>query len=138
MNINGTQAQYQNYTAFGTSKTKQPSSKSTADSFQQEILNWQKRVKEAIDKERENDSNGSIQMSEKQWRKLMEKVDNALNTFKDNEKEREQEAKKQLEEKNLIRRDTVPVSLHSIQPFNSKLGQTSDDTDFLLANGKRS
>jgi hypothetical protein len=47
-------------------------------------------MKDAIDQEQENDRNGSIQMSEKQWRNLMKKVDNAIDSLKDNKKEQEQ------------------------------------------------
>ena len=113
MNINRIETQYQNYAVPATSGTKSSSSESTIDSFQKMIVNWEKRVKETIDKERENDSNGSIQMSEKQWCNLMKKVDNAIDSLKDNKKEQEQEEKKQLEEKNLIRKDTVAVSFQT-------------------------
>jgi hypothetical protein len=109
MNINGIEAQYQNYTASGISSIKSSSSESTFDSFQIEIVNWEKRMKDAIDQEQENDRNGSIQMSEKQWRNLMKKVDNAIDSLKDNKKEQETRRKKQLEEKNSIRKDTVAV-----------------------------
>ena len=93
MNINRIETQYQNYVASGTSSTKISSSESTFDSFQKEIVNWEKRIKETIDKEQDNDSNGSIQMSEKRWRNLMKKVDNTIDTFKDNKKEQDQEEK---------------------------------------------
>lgn len=93
MSINGIETQYQNYAASGTSRIKSSSSESTLGTFQKEILNWEKRIKETIDKEQENDSNGSIQMSEKQWRKLTKKVDDAIDTLKDNNKEQEQEEK---------------------------------------------
>lgn len=125
MNINGIETQYQNYAASGTSSIKRSNSKSTVDSFQKEIVNWEKRIKDTIDKEQENDRNGSIQMSEKQWRNLIKKVDNAIDSLKDNKKEQEQEEKKQLEEKNLTRKDTVAVSFQThktnIQFFNPKL-----------------
>lgn len=91
MNINGIETQYQNYAASGAARTKSSSSEGSFDSFQKEIVNWEKRIKETIDKERENDSNGSIQMSEKQWYNLMKKVDNALDTSTGNIKEHEQE-----------------------------------------------
>ena len=136
MNINGIETQYQNYAASGVSSTKSSINGSTFDSFQKAIVNWKKQMKEAIEKERENDSNGSIQMSEKQWRNLMKKVDNAIDKM-----EQEQEEKKQLEEKNSIRKDTVAVSFQThktnIQFFDRKLVQTSDYTAFLPANGKR-
>ena len=38
-------------------------------------------------------------MSEKKWQNLMKKVDNAIDTIKDNKSEQEREEKKQLEEK---------------------------------------
>ena len=141
MNINGIETQFQNYAASGTSGTKSSSSESTFDSFQQEIVNWEKRIKENIEKEQENDSNGSIQMSEKQWRNLMKKVDNAINALKDDKKEQEQEAKKRLEEKNLLRKDTVAASSQTnktdIQFFDPKSVQTSGYTDFLPASRKK-
>lgn len=99
MNINGIETQYRNSAGAGTSSTKSSNSKSMSDSFQHEIVNWEKRIKEAIDKEQENDSNGSIMMSEKKWQNLMKKVDNAIDTIKDNKSEQEREEKKQLEEK---------------------------------------
>jgi hypothetical protein len=99
MNINGIETQYQNYAGSGTSRTKSSNSKSMSDSFQNEIVNWEKRIKEAIDKEQENDSNGSIMMSEKKWRNLMKKIDSAIDTIKGNKSEQEREEKKQLEEK---------------------------------------
>ncbi|MEN6411909.1 MAG: hypothetical protein ABFC84_03965 [Veillonellales bacterium] len=111
MNINGIEAQYQNYSASGNSSKRSNSSENTFGTFQKEIVNWEKRIKETIDKERENDSKGSILMSEKQWHKLTKKVDNAINTLKENNKEQEQKREKQLEEKNLLRKDSVDVSL---------------------------
>jgi len=99
MNTNGIETQYQNYAGAGTSRAKNSNSKSLSDSFQNEIGNWEKRIKEAIDKEQENDSDGSIMMSEKKWKNLMKKVDNAIDTIKDNKSEQEREEKKQLEEK---------------------------------------
>lgn len=141
MSINGIETQYQNYAVSGTSSSTKSSSESMFDSFQKEIVNWEKRIKKAIDKEKENDSSGSIQMSEKQWRNLMKKVDNAIHTLKDNRKEQEQEEKKQLEKKNLIRKDTVAVSFQThttnIQIFDPKLVQTSGYTAFPPASGKR-
>jgi hypothetical protein len=110
MNINEIETQYQNYAGVGTSKTKSSNSESKSNSFQNEIVNWEKRIKEAIDKEQENDSNGSVMMSKKKWQNLMNKVDNAIDTIKDNKNAQEQEEKKQLEEKNLIRKDTIAVS----------------------------
>ena len=103
MNINGIEKQCQNYAGVGTSRTKSSTSESKFDSFQNEIVNWEKRIKEAIDKEQENDSNGSIMMSKKKWQNLMNKVDNAIDTIKDNKSGQEQEEKKQLKEKILCK-----------------------------------
>lgn len=111
MSINGIEAQYQNYAGAGASRTKSNNSKSMSDSFQNQIMNWGKRIKEAIDKEQENDSNGSIMMSEKKWQNLMKKVDYAIDTKKDNKSEQEQEEKKQLEDKNLIQKDMIAIGL---------------------------
>lgn len=66
MNINGIGTQYQNYAVSGASSTKRNNSESMADSFPEVIVNWEKRLKDAIDKERQNDSDGSIRMSEMQ------------------------------------------------------------------------
>ena len=110
MSINEINTQYQNYVASGTVNAKSSSGSNPLDTFKKEIVNWQKRIKDSIDKEQENSSNGSIQMSEKQWRSLMNKVDSAIDISKDNIKEQEQEGKKQLEEENLIQKDTVAVS----------------------------
>lgn len=141
MNIIEIETQYQNYAASGTSRTKSSSNESTFDSFQKEIVNWQKRIKEAIDKEKENDSNGSILMSEKQWRKLMKRVDNAIDSSKDNKKEQEQEEKKQAEERNLSRSDTVAASSQTdnanLQFFGPKLVQTFSYTAVHPENRKR-
>jgi len=91
MNINGIETQYQNYAVVGTSRTKSSNSESKSNSFHNAIVNWEKRIKEAIDKEQENDSNGSIMMSEKKWQNLMKKVDYAIDTVKDNKSEQEEE-----------------------------------------------
>ncbi|HEX3027007.1 MAG TPA: hypothetical protein VHR42_07250 [Clostridia bacterium] len=107
MSINGINTQYQNYAASGTTGAKSSSGSSSFDAFQKEVVNWEKRIKDNIDKEKENDSNGSIQMSEKQWRNLIKRVDYAIDALKGNVKEQEQEGKKQVEEKNLTRKDTV-------------------------------
>lgn len=107
MSINGINTQYQNYAASGTTGAKSSSGSSSFDAFQKEVVNWEKRIKDNIDKEKENDSNGSIQMSEKQWRNLIKRVDYAIDALKGNVKEQKQEGKKQVEEKNLTRKDTV-------------------------------
>lgn len=107
MSINGINTQYQNYAASGTAGAKGSSGSNSFDAFQKEVVNWEKRIKDNIDKEKENDSNGSIQMSEKQWRNLIKRVDYAIDALKGNVKEQEQEGKKQVEEKNLTRKDTV-------------------------------
>jgi hypothetical protein len=99
MNINGIETQYQNYAGGGTSRTKSSNSESKSNSFQNEIVNWEKRIKESIDKEQENDSNSSIMMSEKKWCNLMKKVDNVIDTIKDN--------------KNLIPKDTIADSFQT-------------------------
>ena len=129
MNINGIETPYQNYAVAGTPSTKGSRSESTSDIFKKEIVNWEKRIKETLEKERENDSKGSIQMSEKKWRNLMKKVDNALDTAKGNNKEQEQE------------KDTVAGSLQmqktNMPFFDPKLVQTSSYTAFFTANGKK-
>ena len=134
MNINGIGTQYQNYTAAGASSIKSSSSESMFDSFQKEIVNWKLRVKQAMDKEKENDSTGSIQMSEKKWRNLMKIVDPAIDTSKDEKKEQEHE-------KISSRKDTVTASFQmldaNIQIVDPKLVQSSDYTAFLAASSKR-
>ncbi|HEX3075225.1 MAG TPA: hypothetical protein VHP30_16545 [Ignavibacteriales bacterium] len=102
MRINGIEAQYQNYVTYGCPATKNDSNAITPDSFQKEIENWEKRIIEAKEKERENDKNGSIQMSEKQWRNLMKKVDNAIHKTNDKLEDQKQE------ESNNITNKTVP------------------------------
>jgi hypothetical protein len=135
MNINGIEIQCQNYAASGTSSTKSSGSPSTFDSFLKEIVNWEKQFKEAKEKEQENDRNGSIQMSEEHWRNIMKKVDNAIDTLKDNNKEQEQEEKVHLGE------DTVAASLlrHKkyIQSFGPQLVHSSGYNAFLPPSGKR-
>lgn len=113
MSINEINTQYQNYAASGAVNVKKSSSSSTFESFQKEIVSWEKRLKDNIDKEQENDINGSIQMSEKQWCNLMKKVDSAIDTLKANIKEQEREEKKQLVEKNLTRKDTIAVNFQT-------------------------
>ncbi|MBP2665498.1 MAG: hypothetical protein H6Q76_478, partial [Firmicutes bacterium] len=95
------------------------------DSFQKELVNWQIRTKQAIDKQKENDSNGNILMSEKKWRNLMKKVDHALDASKDKIKEQEQ----QEQEKNAIKKEAVTVDPKPVPTF----GYTS----FLSASGKK-
>ena len=122
MSTNEINTQYRNYAASHTVNAKSSSGSNTLDTFKKEISNWQKRIKDSIDKEQENASNGSIQMSEKQWRSLMNKVDSAIDISKDNIKEQDRGGKKQLEEENLIQKDTVAVSSltdnANIQPLN--------------------
>jgi membrane-associated HD superfamily phosphohydrolase len=139
MNINGIGTQYQNYAVSGAFSTKRSNSESMADSFSKVIVNWEKRIKDAIDKERQNDSDGSIRMSEMQWRNLMKKVDNAINTFKDNQKNQETEGKRQLEEKKFIAKETVSNQTHKMetQCLEPKLVQTFGYTAFLATSGKR-
>jgi hypothetical protein len=79
--INGIETQYQKVaTTTGVSSTNRSSSENVFDSFQKELVNWEMRIKQPIEKEQENDSKGNIQMSEKQWRKLMTKVDNVIDS----------------------------------------------------------
>lgn len=113
MSINRINTQYQNYAASGAVSVKKSSSPSTFDTFQKEVVSWEKKLKNNIDKEQENDINGSIQMSEKQWRSLMKKVDSSIDTLKDDNKKQEQEGKKQLKKKKLTRKDTIAVSLQT-------------------------
>lgn len=137
MNVNGIETQYQKFAAAGASSTKSSSSENVLDSFQKELVNWQIRTKQAIDKQQENDSNGNILMSEKKWRNLMKKVDHALDASKDKIREQEQ----QEQDKNLLKKDTVTVSSQTpktdIQAFDPKLVLRSDYTAFLSASGKR-
>lgn len=141
MNINGVETQSQNYAAYGVSSTKSGSSESTLDSFQKEIVNWQKRVKAALEKQQENDKNGNLEMSEKQWHNLMKKVDSAIGTLTDDNKEQAQKTKKQSEAKNLIPQDTVATSFQTaktnFQFIDQALVQTSVYAPFLPAKGKR-
>ena len=132
MGINGIKSQYQNYAVLDTSNTKCSSSESVSDSFSKAIINWEKRIKEAIDKQLENDRNGSIQMSEKQWRNLMKKVDNAIDTIKDKQKE-------QLQQKEGLRSKDTVVSTHKMdtQFLNPKVVGTFTYSAFLTASGKR-
>ena len=124
MNVNGIETQYQNCAAAGTSGTKSSGSENVSDSFQKELANWGIRTKRAIDKEQENDSNGNLLMSEKQWRNLMKKVDHVLDASKDKIKEQEQE-----QEKNSIKKDTVTV--------DPKVVPTFGYTAILTASGKK-
>lgn len=133
--MNGIETQYPNYAAPATYSAKSSSSESTFASFQQELVNWEKRTKEAIEKEQENDSKGNIQMSEKQWHKLMKKVDNAINTVKDSEKEQEKAGK-------LIRKDTAAagnLETHKtdVDFLEPQLAQTSSYTTFLPVHKKK-
>lgn len=122
MNINGIETRYQNYAAAGTSGTKSSGSENVSDSFQKELANWGIRTKQAIDKEKENDSNGNLLMSEKKWRNLMKKVDHALDASKEKIKEQEQE-------KNSIKKETITV--------DPKVVPTVGYTAILSASGKK-
>lgn len=102
MSINGIEAKYHSYVASGSPAAKNNNNAVTPDSFQKEIENWEKRIIEAKKKERENDNNGSIQMSDKQWRNLMKKVDNAINTTNDKLEDQKQE------ENDSVTNKTVP------------------------------
>ena len=134
MNINGIGTKCKSFTAPGASNIKSGSSESMFDSFQKEIVNWKIRVKQAMDKEKENDNTGSIQMSERKWRNLMKMVDPAIDTSKDKENGHEQEKKS-------IRKDTVTASFQmpetNIQIVDPKLVQSSGYTAFLPASSKR-
>lgn len=100
MSISGIEIKNQNCAPSGNTNSKNNSRAGTydSDSFHKELVNWEKRVKEALDKEQEYDSSGDIRMSEKQWRNLMKKVDSAIEhieeSIKENIKDQEQEAKK--------------------------------------------
>ena len=50
-----------------------------AVTFKNEVLNWEEKIKEKINKDLENDREKNIKMSEKQWHALMNKVDSAIN-----------------------------------------------------------
>jgi hypothetical protein len=88
MNINAIEKQCQNAVS-GASCTKN-TSVGQFDSFQKAFVNYEKGIMEAIDKERDNDSKGNIQMSEKQWHNLKKKVDKAIDIIKDKQEEQEQ------------------------------------------------
>jgi hypothetical protein len=113
MNISGVETKYQNYAPSSNLSLESNSSVSTVDWFQNELLNLENRFQEAKEKQQKNDNSGNIMMSEKQWRSLMKKVDNAIDAYKENLKQQEQEEKKQLEEKPWISKDkdTVTVSI---------------------------
>jgi uncharacterized protein YdcH (DUF465 family) len=111
MSISGIETKHQNYAPSSNHSPKISSCDSESDSFKNAVVNWEKRIKENIDKEKENDRSGNIQMSDKQWRHLMEKVDSAINALKNNIKEREKEEKKQLQEKKLTLKDTITVNI---------------------------
>lgn len=111
MSISGIETSYQKYALSSNSSAKSSDSASAFDSFQNELVNWEKRVKETIDKEQDNDSSGNIQMSEKQWRNLMKKVDSAIDASKDNLKTQEQETKKQVKEKNQVPKLKIEQSM---------------------------
>lgn len=99
MNISGIEIKHQLYAPSGNSDSKSSSCDGTFESFQEELANWEKRVKETLDKEQDNDNSRNIQMSEKQWRNLIKKVDGAIYTLKDDIKDQGKEAKKQVTEK---------------------------------------
>lgn len=92
MRISGIEAKYQNCPTSSNARPK-GSSVSAFDSFQNELVNWEMRVKGTIDKQEENDSSGNLQMSEKQWHHLMKKVDSAIDSLENNIKEQEKEMK---------------------------------------------
>lgn len=50
------------------------------EAFEKEVLNWEGKMKEKINKDFENDNEKNIMMSEKQWHALMKKVDSAIKT----------------------------------------------------------
>lgn len=118
MNISRIETERQNYSS-DCSSSKSSNSASASDLFQNELFNWEKRVKAALEKEQENDNSGNIQMSEKQWRNLMKKIDSAIDTIKGRIKEQAKKKKKQVEQKNPVRnldsnltfKDTVNVSM---------------------------
>lgn len=82
-------------------------------------MKWENRIKDTLDKEKKNDNNGSIQMSEDKWRSIMKKVDSVIDTYQDNIKEQKQEDKKQLEEKIGSQKILLILVLYRIKPpFN--------------------
>lgn len=102
MSVNGINTRYQNYAPSGNSGSKSSSGANAFDSFQNALSDWEARAKDKIEKEQADDSSGNLEMSEKQWKNLMNKVDGAIDAFKDNVKEQEQTAKRQADEKRLI------------------------------------
>jgi hypothetical protein len=63
-----------------------------ADVFKTEVLNWKEKIKDKISEDLENDEEKNIKMSDKQWRELMEKVDNAINKHKLDIKQEDEKA----------------------------------------------
>lgn len=139
MSINRIGTPYYNGAEPGLASVKPSSSESTITSFTQEFANWETRIKAAIEKERENDRNGSIQMSEKQWRKLMSKVDHALDAVKEKREAQKQEEER-VERQNILEKDTALVSPEAhaqpFQPMKSPLTQSSGYVSFLLKAGE--
>lgn len=113
MSIGGIETKYQNYKLSSNTSTNSSNSASAFDSFQNELVNWEKRVKETIDKEQANDNSGSLLMSEKCWHALMTKVDNAIDSLESDVKKQEKGKKEQVEEKNLAPKDIVNVNIQT-------------------------
>lgn len=111
MSISGIETKYQNNAISRDSSAKSNDSDSAYESFQNELVNWEKRIKDNIDKEQANDNSGNIQMSDKHWRSLMKKVDSAIDTFKSTVKEQEKEENEQAEVKKSTSKDTVNISI---------------------------
>jgi hypothetical protein len=55
-----------------------------AEAFKSEVTNWQEKIKEKNNEALENDRERNIKMSEKHWKALLNKVDNAIQAVKPN------------------------------------------------------
>jgi hypothetical protein len=95
MKTTAVNTQYHGYTS--SNKIGGESKGDSLDTFEKELMNWEERVKEKINKDSENDGKNVVEMSDKQWHDIINKVDNAISNIKKSVKE--QKENKQLPEK---------------------------------------
>lgn len=68
------------------------------ETFKNALSSWQEQIKDKIDKEKNSDGKSIGEMSDKQWKDLMKKVDSAIDTFHEVVKEESKAKEEQKQE----------------------------------------
>jgi hypothetical protein len=105
MEITGVSKQY-NTSIPSKKETKASEVKSMSEVFEEAMVGWKDQMKEKLEKEQDDDQKRNIQMSDKKWKGLMNKVDNAIDQYKQELKE-EKEKIQQKQDKDAANVDNT-------------------------------